>query len=365
MSDSASRRRVLELVSGSGAIALAGCAGNSNNDGSDGGGTSSDGEDGNDGNEQTTITLGTSSDGSSSWTIGQAMQAEVQRNTDIRLAAERTDGYASNIGLAADDGVDVIMVFNNMYRDALESQFNYEGEDYTVEDLGWQGMSTLSGEYILVTTEESDVEYYRDLEGKDVATYPTGTGIKPQFDSFLNRAIDLDPEEDMNRLDLAYTDHASALNQGRVDACGFFTHNNGQVWSGTWQEVAARNDIRPLQIHPDRLEEAQEIMGNQLRLQEFPVVEQDGFEGVEAPCVFLVGFTVIDQDVSAEAWYEVSEALVDNVEAIREASSMLWDVSVEENFTAGIYEDYPVHPGVANFLKDKGWWDDNWTVGGE
>jgi len=365
MSDYTSRRRFLQLASGSGAIVLAGCSGDTggsgdSSDGSSGGSTEGDG-----GQGQTTITLGTSSDGSSSWTIGQAMQAEVQRNTDIRLAAERTDGYASNIGLAADNGVDVIMVFNNMYRDAIKGQFNYEGEDYTVEDLGWQGMSTLSGEYLLVTKVDSDVEYYRDLEGKDVATFPTGTGIKPQFDSFLNRALDLDPQEDMNRLDLTYTDHASALDQDRVAACGFFTHNNGQVWSGTWQEVAARNDIRPVQIHPDRLEEAKETMGNQLRVQEYPIVDEDGFKGVEAPCVFLVGFTVIDQDVSAEAWYKVSEAIVNNVEAIREASSLLWDVSVEQNFTAGIYEDYPVHPGVANYLKDKGWWNEDWTVGGE
>lgn len=361
MRELTSRRRVLEIVGGTGAVALAGCTG-----GTDDSGNGEDGGDDNGGNGgQTTITLGTSSDGSSSWTIGQAMQAEVQRNTDIRLAAERTDGYASNIGLAAEDGVDVIMVFNNMYRDAIESQFNYEGEDYEVEDLGWQGMSTLSGEYILITTEDSDIEYYRDLEGRDVATFPTGTGIKPQFDSFMNRALDLDPEEDMNRQDLEYTDHSSALKQERVDACGFFTHNNGEIWSGTWQELAAQNDIRPLQIHPDSLEEAKETMGNQLREQEFPVVDQEGFNGVEAPCVFLVGFTVIDQDVSAEAWYEVSEAIVENIEEIREAADLLWDVSAEENFTAGIYEDYPVHPGVANFLKDKGWWDDNWTVGGE
>jgi len=361
MRENTTRRRLLEIVSGGGAIALAGCTGNSE-DGSSGENSAANSDEDTD---QTTITLGTSSDGSSSWTIGQAVQAEVQRNTDIRLAAERTDGYASNIGLAADDGVDAIMVFNNMYRDAIESQFNYEGEDYSVEDLGWQGMSTLSGEYLLVTTQDSDIEYYRDLEGRDVATFPTGTGIKPQFDSFMNRALDMDPEEDFNRLDLSFTDHSSALRQGRVDACGFFTHNNGEIWSGTWQELSAQNDIRPLQIHPDSLEEAKQTMGNQLREQEYPVVDQEGFNNVEAPCVFLVGFTVIDQDVSAEDWYEITEATVENIESIREAADLLWDVSVEENFTAGIYEDYPVHPGVANFLKDKGWWNNDWTVGGE
>lgn len=340
-----SRRRFLQLAAGTGAVALAGCIGGDE--------------------EPTTITLGTSSDGSSSWTIGQAMQAEVERNSEIRLAAERTDGYSSNIGLANDDEVDVIMAFNNMYYDAIQSQFDYEGEDYDVEDLGWQGMATLSGEYIMVTPEDSDIEYYRDLEGEDVATFPTGTGIAPQFHSFLDRAIGLDVDEDMERQDLEYTDHASALDQDRVVACGFFTHNNGEVWSGTWQEVAARNDIRPLQIHPDTIDDAKEEMGNQLRVQEYPVVEEDGFDGVEAPCVFLVGFTVIDQDVSADDWQEVCEILVDNSEELQEATPMLWDISVEENFTAGIYEEYPVHPGVANFLKDKGWWDDSWTVGGE
>ena len=345
----------MQLLGGTGAVAIAGCTG----DGSDGG------DDGSDEEAQTTITLGTSSDGSSSWTIGQAMQAEVARNSNIRLSAQRTDGYSSNIGLADGDEVDVIMVFNNMYHDAIQSQFDYEGEDYEVEDLGWQGFSTLSGEYIMVTKEDSDVEYYSDLEGRDVATYPTGTGTAPQFHSFLDRAIGLDVEEDMNRQDLPYTDHASALAQDRVVACGFYTHNNGSVWSGTWQEVAARNDIRPLQIHPDKIDEAKEAMGNQLRVQEYPVVDEDGFNGVEAPCVFLVGFTVIDQDVDADAWQEVCEALVDNIETIQESTSLLWDISVEENFTAGIYEEYPVHPGTANFLKDKGWWDDNWTVGGE
>ncbi len=346
MGNNSNRRKFLQLVGGTGAVALAGCAGN----------------------DTDTITLGTSSDGSSSWTIGQAMQAEVDRNSDsISLAAERTDGFGANVGLKTNDDVDAIMLFNNQYADAIEGTGIYEGEDFTAEEVGWQGMSHQSGEYLMVTTEDSDVEYYQDLVGEDVATFPTGTGNHPVFHDFLLNGLNIDPEEDFNRLDLSYTDYAGALEDGRVEACGFFTHNFGDIWSGNWQEVAARNDIRPLQIHPDNVDQAEDHMGPLLEFMEYPVVadSESGFEGVEAPCVFMVVFTLWDSSLSEEDVYEINSIFVENFEELQEASSMVWDINTEDAFTAGILEGYPVHPGVAAFLEDQGWWDEAWTVGGE
>lgn len=343
-----SRREFIQLAGGTGAVALAGCLGDD------------------DGEDDVVLTMGTSSDGSSSWTIGQAMQAEVERNSDrITVAAQRTDGYASNIGLMADGDVDIVMVFNNMYPDAIQGTGIYEGQQYSVEELGWQGMGILSGEYIMVTSEDSDIETYSDLEGADVATYPTGTGIQPVFHNFLENAVGLDPDEDMNRLDLDYTDYASALEDGRVDACGFFTHNFGSVWSGTWQELSARNDIKPLQL--EDVESAQEAFGTQFEVVEMPVVgeREPGFQGVDVPAVQLTAFMLIDQDVPADVWREVTEIWYDNSDALQEAASIMWDIREEENFTAGIFEEYPVHPGVEEFLQEQNWWNDDWTVGGE
>lgn len=345
------RRKFLQLAGATGAVALAGCSGGNSGEA-----------------QEEKITIGTSSDGSSSWTIGQAMQAEVQRQSDsITLAAERTDGFSANVGLMAGGDVDSIMLFNNMYDDAIQGKRSSEGEEYDIDQVGWQGGSHQSGEYMMVTTEDSDIEYYQDLVGRDIATFPTGTGIHPVWQDFMEGGLDIDSEEDINRLDLDFTDHASALEDGRVEACGFFTHNFGEVWSGTWQELAARNNIRPLQVHPDYEEQAAEYMGPLYEVMDYPVVadNESGFEGVEAPCIFMVVIWLIDPESPADAWYEISEILTENVDQLQEASPMVWDLDTEETFTAGIIEDYPVHPGVAEFLQDQGWWDDAWTIGGE
>ncbi len=347
MLNNGNRREFLQLAGGAGAIALAGCAGDDNGD-------------------DPTITMGTSSDGSSSWTIGQAMQAEVDRHSDsITLAAERTDGFSANIGLMSGGDVDSIMLFNNMYDDAAQGVGTSEGEEFDVDEIGWQGGAHQSGEYFMVTTEDSDIEYYQDLVGRDVATAPTGTGVHPVFHDFLDEGLGIDPEEDFNRQDLEWGDHSSALQDGRIEACIMFTHNFGEFWSGTWQELAAQNDIEPLQIHPDNEEAAQEHLGPLYEVMDYPVVEDaaPAFEGVEAPCVFMVVIWLIDPESPADAWYEICEILTENVDELQDASPIVWDLDTEQAFTAGIIEDYPIHPGVAEFLQDNDWWDDAWTAG--
>jgi TRAP-type uncharacterized transport system substrate-binding protein len=65
--------------------------------------------------------------------------------------------------------------------------------------------------------------------------------------------------------------------------------------------------------------------------------------------------------VAEETAYQVTKAIFDNVDYVTARGSELQDVSLEFA-TKFLIPHYPVHPGAARYLKEKGVWRDDLTV---
>jgi len=330
------RRKFLGTVGAAGLTLSAGCSG--------------------DDDEAYEFTAGTAPQGVPAFTHGQALQAMVREHgEDIRYTGQRTDGFESNIGLMLDGEFNLINTYPGLYDLAARGEEMFDEAHGT---FGYFGPSEYLLDNLMVTRADSDIEYYEDLVGRTAATFPTGTGVQSFSQIFLN-TIGI-TRDDYDRQDVPLGDYASALETGRVDAVGWFSFNQGDIVSADYQEVEAQNEIRPLKLTEENLEKAREEPA--LSMTETQIQGSKHFSDIETTNWALTSVQIIDTDAPAEAVYELAELMVEHKDELLDSAPTFIDFTNPDLFTSGIHDEYPVHPGFEEFLKDQGWWDDEWEA---
>lgn len=305
----------------------------------------------------TEFVTATSAEGSPAWNQGQAIQATVSKEADdLKFSAQQTSGYTANIGSLLNDEYDIIMTYTGLYDLASRGEEMFDEAHGT---FGYFGPTLWGSEQLLVTREDTDVEYYEDIVGRNAATFPSGTGIYT-FGRLFLETMGI-TEDDFNRYDIGLPDLASALQNERVVTSGFFSFHEGEVVSSNMQKMEAQNEVRPLQL---REENRQAVEDNPaLTVNNYTISGSEDFPDTEVPAYALLSPMILNEGLDTQPVKELCAVIVDNIDSIRDASPTVWDMSNPELLTKGLREEYPVHPGFAEFLQERGWWQDKWTVG--
>lgn len=363
-SHSQSRRTFLASTGAVGIAGLAGCLGG-NNDGGDGSGNGSD-----DGADEDAFALEVATSAGGTWDAGLAFERMMDQHVDsINYSTIEGPGNVANI-YRLDEGL-----FPAAYVDRNALSMAQAGEggfaDEPVETLPWQGFRAFYYNIFLVAREDTDIETYDDLAGKNFFPAEPGYSTRATTLAIMQMNDEVrEVYEQMNIMDMDVADAPGAIEEGRVDAMiayGTPAHEDyGGGMTGFVTEYDARTDIKYVEPTDALIQAAENYAGAGVSYH-----DPDSFglendlepeDGETFGWDFEVTLT-FHNDTPAEVAYTTAEAAYEHVETIREAEPR-WDMygSVEDLAIATM-PDYPIHPGVAEYFQDNDVWEDDWIVG--
>jgi len=381
------RRRFLKTLGAAGLIGLAGCGGDGgdggdgggsdgddggggdggDSDGGDGDGGGGDGGDGGDGGSMSVEwTIGTSGPETATHASGVAMSEVISEKSDnISMSAQTTGGTAANPRLIAQGDIDVAQS-----TDWAVARSNSGGPPYgePVEKTMTQVLPFMTLEYYLVRRTDdalSDIETVSDIpqDGSISMAFGQrgGTNFFAGIDGFNLSGID-DVQEKYDLQSMSWGDQGSLFADGRLDIMLVYGVSR-EVLTGWAQEAGATTDVALVEWEFDESDIADSDLpytyietpadlweGQDLRMDDIPAVG--------------VGYqTVFPADVPEELGYEFVSTVMEDIDAVREASSVLQRAGPD--FASEFLlpsPDAPVHPGAERYYKDNDLWKDGLTT---
>lgn len=379
------RRRFLATVGALSATGIAGCLGDDTDpdeddpldgdddsddgDDGDGGDDDSDGDDGDDGGDdgddgedaEYEIRWGTSTGGTMD--VGLAVEAAVSEVSDtLDYSTIESPGYIGTTYRLNDDEFDGGIIDTNTMVNAQNFLGDFETDP--VSKLPWQGFLAFPYSIYVMAREDTDIETFDDLAGHTV--YPAEPGFSTRATTLDVWAQDptADIYDEMDIVDMDVDDAPGAMEEGAIDAA--IAYGTPDIGNTGWVvEYDARVDVKYVE-HTDALVESIETF-NGATLGEFD----------NGPEAFLW-----DQDVGADefvtwdlnityafhpecedgAAYELTRIAAEENDVIRQSEERFTPTDAE-TLLASALDDYPFHPGAAEYYQDAGVWNDDWVIG--
>lgn len=285
---------------------------------------------------QTRLTLGSSPQGGTWYPIAAGL-AEVWNNNveGLSVTVEGTGGSLVNPRWLADGQVEIALNSLDMFYAARNGTPPYEDDAQDLSDIR-AFMLQHSSPHFVVALEGSDIEEFRDLEGKRVAIGDRGAAANQRALWFFE-AHGMDPD-DVNLEYIGDDQAASALADGRIDAWIEFIG----VPAAPVLNLAETRDIRFVPLAEDGLERLleehpffvpTEIPAGTYRGQE------EGYTGYG-----VTGALMMSSSIDEELVYEMCMAVDENRDqllGIHQAFEQ-WTFDPDiENITG-----QPLHPGA-------------------
>lgn len=304
-----------------------------------------------------TITIGTASQGSSTFAAAQALQRAVSEHSDdLTLDAQTTDGFVANVRLFDDGEMDAIGLDNYTAAQAHNDEGPYE--DDTVDDVPMQGFTFLELHIYPMAVDGSGIETTEDLPDTDFWPIQAGFATRLLTEDVLEEAGMWD---DLDIVEIGTDAIAGSIEEGDVEA--FAADADSYVDLPEYlTEVDTRADVHAVEVTDDFADaiEAAEGIG-------YAEVEPYGWEqdiGVDTLRAWtLDGQFRFGSDIDPDHVYELMRVSHEHVDTVQDSDPTYLDHSDLDTMTAAINDQDPVHPGAADFYKDHGVWNDNWTEG--
>ena len=384
------RRKFLKVVGAASMVGLAGCGGDGGDgggdgsdgddgggsdggdgddgggsDGSDGDGGGSDGGDSDDGGMSVDWTMGTSGPETATHASGVAMSEVISEKSDsISMSAQTTGGTAANPRLIAQGDIDVAQS-----TDWAVARSN-SGADPYGEPVGktmTQVLPFMTLEYYLVKREGEleGVETVSDIPQHGSVSMAFGqrggTNFFAGLDGFQLSGIE-DVQDKYDLQSMSWGDQGSQFADGRLDVMLVYGVSR-EVLTGWAQEAGAQVDVSVVEWEFSE----EDIASSDLPYTyiETPADLWDG-QDIRMDSIPAVGVgyqTVFPAEVSEDLGYEFVSTVMEDIDAVREASSVLAragpDFAQEFLLPAG---NAPVHPGAERYYKENDLWKDGLTT---
>jgi len=383
------RRKFLKVVGAASTVGLAGCGGGDDggdggdgsdgDDGSDGGGSDgSEGSDGGDGSDGDDMDDGGDGDMSVEWTIGTsgpetathasgvAMSEVISDKSDsISMSAQTTGGTAANPRLIAQEDIDVAQS-----TDWAVARSNSGGDPYgePVDKTMTQVLPFMTLEYYLVRRTDdalSDIQTVSDIpqDGSVSMAFGQrgGTNFFAGLDGFRLSGIE-DVQDKYDLQSMSWGDQGSQFADGRLDMMLVYGVSR-EVLTGWAQEAGAQTDVAVVEW-----EFTAEDMANADLPYTYIETPADLWDGQDirlesVPAVGVGYQTVFPAEVPQELGYEFVSTVMSDIDAVREASSVLQRAGPDfaRDFLLPS-PNAPVHPGAEQYYKEQDLWKEGLTT---
>ncbi|SFB85893.1 hypothetical protein SAMN05444422_102428 [Halobiforma haloterrestris] len=365
---SSDRRRFLTVVAVTGTMGVAGCIGDEEVDPEEEDPLDEDDDDGAGGDDMDEdrehhIDVGTSAGGTMD--VGLAVEQGVAEESDmLSYSTVESPGYVGSTYRMNEDAFDAAYVDTNTMNKA-QQELDMFAED-PVDQLPWQGMTVFPYSIYMMARDGTGIETFDDLAGASV--YPAEPGYSTRattLDVFEQDPI-ADIYDEMEIVDADVADAPGLMEEEQIDAA--IAYGTPGVGNTGWVvEYDARVDVHYVQ-HTDALIEAIEgFPGAGLSIYDDDPAETFAWDqdiGTDEIAAWDLTVTVaFHPETPDEAAYELCRVGGEHGDTIRGAEERFTPEGPED-LVQGALEDYPFHPGAAQYYQDEGVWDDeNWVVG--
>jgi len=358
LSHDVDRRSFLKHTAGAagaaGLTAIAGCFGDTGDGGDGGGGDGGDGGSapGADGE----MVMKTASETTAAYSMSQVIASAVSQNSDeVTVNARPSQGTNRNVAEVTQGKTEIAYVQNwtaNKIREGEDPFGDLDYQPYQVfhlYDLAWFMASANDG-----WTSVSDI-------GADSAVSPTprGSGTAEMLEYALGFAVD-----DYERTSIGYSDQASAMSEGRLDA-GAGTYVNLSIEPGWLQQMKSTVDLRVLDF-PDEvvseLEDDPAIVVSDIDMSDF---EDYGYTPDTLSTPTLAYNFIVREDHDYDTLYNFLTTLWEQREGLQEETGLLAPLAEGDAWVKNAYADFPFHPAAADFYEEQGLWSDEFVRGEE
>ncbi|WP_424019209.1 TAXI family TRAP transporter solute-binding subunit [Halorientalis pallida] len=324
-----------------GAAGLAGCFGD---DGSGSGeAPGADGE----------MVMTTSTQDTAAYTMSTVIANVVNQNNDtVSVQAQPSEGTNANIGRLSQDQSDIAYIQNWTASKIANGEKPFKNLDFTpvqtfhLYDLAWFMCSANDG-----WTSVEDIG-----QGDRISPTPSGSGTAEMLEYALSFAT-----EDYERISIGYGEQGSAMSEGRLDA-GAGTFVNLAVEPSWLQQMKSTVDLRLLQFPSNvvsELEQDPSIIMSEVDTTQF---EGYGYAPDTLNTPALAYNFVTRDDFDYDTLYTFLETLWANRDGLGEQNALLGRMEEGEFWIENGYTTLPFHPAAADFYKEQGIWNDEYTV---
>jgi TRAP transporter TAXI family solute receptor len=285
------------------------------------------------------LEIGTAGVGGAYYPIGIAMAEILTNNLNTRATAQVTGGAVENIQLIQDDAVDIALTQSATAFKGLNGGEPFQGPNDKI--CGLFGSLT-QGVFQIAARPGSGIQTLADLRGKRVSLGPAG-GLGVELAGYVFEAAGFGIS-DVRATYISYEESVSAMADGNLDAVVIQTAlpnpalrqleatGKGYIMIGLPQDVIEA----VVSEHPyyDTLD----IPASMYRTDE------------DIPTLYGANMVVVDCTLSDEVVYQVTRALFENVDAIRNSHPAAKDVDPRLSARTPI----PLHPGAERYFREAG-----------
>lgn len=309
------------------------------------------------------VTIAGAGSGTSTYQAAQALARAASEHSDtIQVSVQTTDGWVANLYEFANNNFSTIGVDNNTLTKAMNDAGPFA--EQPVDNLPMQGFAYTNLQIYWVAMEGSGITSTTDLAEGGYTIYPIqpGFGTRLLTEEVIREAGLWKPNEILN---VNASDIAGAVQEGRVDALCVYGANGVNLTSWA-QQVDVRSDgsLYAIKVGDNFRQAIENVEGARLATFEPYGWQQDVTKVTnEVTSWVLSGQWAFGSDVPAEVSREFARLSSEHWQTIRESDPTALDLSNVERMTSAIIPELEIHPGIANYWKDNGVWNDEWTQG--
>lgn len=209
------------------------------------------------------------------------------------------------------------------------------------------------GLYQAVTYAEDDIESLKDIKGKRVFAGPPGGVARRTVETMIRAATGYEAGEDYTSVKLGHESASQAFQDHNIDV--YF--NATVAPSPVISQIALTNKVRFIGVDMDtfnsnpELQKLVSIPGYSIKPLEPGVY---GENQVNEEPVYTIGINVgiaTNKDLDEETIYKMTKAYWDGLEAQKESTPWLRNLSLESVFAD---MNMPMHPGAARYFREIG-----------
>ena len=290
---------------------------------------------------------GSASLGSTGYVIITALAAAVNKfsKPKLRNSALSTAGGAENMALLGEGVLDFAQTTSTDWLPATSGTGRYAGHPVKA----YQMFSYTAWNLSPMVSADSGIKTLADLAGKRVMPATQGGATTGMWHTLFKAAGLYDKVKWTYG---SWTDTYNAIKSGAAD-CIPTLMTSGTLSPRMIELDAAGKDMRILDIPADIVKKAQAM--NPGLLTQTITPQQVKYLKEPTSLVTLGGILGVHPRISEAVAYEVTKTILDHAAFIQKKGKQLTNVSVEFA-PRHLMAAYPVHPGAARYLKEKGVW---------
>jgi TRAP transporter TAXI family solute receptor len=299
--------------------------------------------------QQGNLVFGSASLGSTGYVIVESISAVVNRHTDMRTSSMSTSGGAENLQLIGEGMIDMGQSASTDWPAATAGEGRFGSPIEMSQMFAYTLWATIP-----IVRADSDIQTARDLAGYRVSPSTAGGSTRRTWEMMTEF---LGVKDDIDWTYGSWRETYDAFLSGAIDCCpGLLA---GGSPSPLMQELQASVDVRGLGWPQDAITHANEVNAGIMAYEVVP----ERWTGVSEPtaCTASVGLLAAHPRVTAEQGYEITKAVFDNAEEVRNISMELENIDLDFAVRY-LMDSMPVHAGSAQYFKEQGVWRDELTI---